>query len=95
MYADIIWNVSQRVVVLVSETSCRTYLRMNVFCTIYDAFIENLQIVIVDSLVYRVGDYGSRVVSHHASSVSRAGPFREEVVFTCYVGKTLLDLSVH
>ena len=65
-------------------------------CAVHNAVIESLPIFPwSDAFKDGISYYRSRIVTYHAASVARTGPFREEFILARNVCKALLNLLIH
>jgi len=67
---------------------------MYVFRSVDQTFVKSFQIVHLHTLEVSIHQDGSRVVSDHAATVSRACPFGEETAFLICIDKTFLNFLV-
>ena len=96
MDTNIIWYVADGIVIFMSETACRAYCRVYMLGSVNDAVIKCLPLLLRGySLHDCVGNDRCGVVTYHAASVARACPLRKELVLTCDVCHTELDLLVY
>ena len=63
--------------------------------SMFHGFPQCLDIVSFQSFQVSIGNYGSRVVSNHTTSVSRTCPFRQESAFFISVHQSFLHLRIH
>ena len=63
--------------------------------SVFHGFPQRLNIVSFQSFQVSVGNYGSRVVSNHTTSMTGARPFRQESAFLVGVHQSFLHLCIH
>ena len=90
----IVRNITQFVIIFVTETACRRNGRMNVLGSVNQTFVQRFQILYANTLHVSIYQDCSRVVTHHTSTVTRASPFREETTFLISIDQTFLHLQV-
>ena len=68
---------------------------MYILCSVNKPFVQCFYIVHFHSFQVGIYQYGCRVVTNHATSVSGACPFGEESAFLVGIDETFLHLLVH
>ena len=90
----IVRHITQFVVIFISQTAGRRHLRMHVFSSMNQTFIKRFQIIHLYTLEISIHQNRSRVVSDHATAMSRACPFGEEAAFLICIDQSFLDFLV-
>ena len=90
----IVWHITQLVVILVSQTSGRVYLRMNSLSTMHHCLPKRLHIIATQTGKIGIGHYRSRIVTHHTATMTRACPLWQEATLLISISKTFLNLHV-
>ena len=88
--AHVAGHVAQRVVVLPAQAAGRAGFRMHGMSIMHHGLPELVYVVAADAFEVRVGHYGGAVVAHHAATVPRRCPFRQETAFQEIVHQSLL-----
>ena len=92
----VIWDVTDCVIVFMTESAGRADRRVDVLSAVYNAVIECLPVLSrSDAFQYGICHHRCGIVADHAASVARAGPFWKELVLVGDVGQTLLNLLIH
>ena len=78
---DIRGDVAELVVILVAEATCGADRRVLRVSSMEEGRDEFLGIDLPQPLEISIGDDGGRIIPHHAVTMSRACPFREEATF--------------
>ena len=78
-----------------SQTAGGRHSRVYVFRSVDQAFVHRFQVIDLYTLHISIYQDGSRVVTHHATTVSRTCPFGEEAAFLIGIDQTFLHLLVH
>ena len=91
----VIRNIAQFIVIVISETSGRRHLRMYCVSSVLHSFPQRFDIISFQTFQISIGNYGSRIITHHTASVSRACPLRQEAAFLVGIDQSFLHLRVH
>ena len=93
--ADVVGNITQRVVVLMPQTARRAHRRVHLVGSRRHRLVERLDILLGrHALEDGIRNDRRRVVAHHAAAVSGRGPFGQEAALAVGVGQTGLDLGI-
>ena len=95
MDLHIVRHIPQFVVIFMSQATGRRDSRMYILRTMDQAFVHRFQIVDLHTFHISIHQNGSRIVTHHATTMSRTCPFREEAAFLIGIDQTFLHLLVH
>ena len=94
IYLYIVRDISEFVVIFISQTSCRRYFRMNIVSSMNKPLIKSFQVFNLYSLHICINQYRSRIVSYHTTSVSWTCPFWEETAFFICINQTFLNFFI-
>ena len=91
----IIGHITQLVVILMPQASGRGNIGMHILRTALHGFPQCLDVVATQPLQPGIRHHRSGIVPHHATTVSRTGPFGQETALLVSVGQSFLHLGIH
>ena len=90
----IVWHVTQLIVILISQTSGRVYLRMNSLGTMHHCLPKRFHIIATQSGKISIGNHRSGIIAHHTTTMTRTRPLWQEATLLIGICKTFLNLHV-
>ena len=90
----IVWHITQLIVILISQTSGRVYLRMNSLGTMNHSLPKRLYIIAAQTGKISIGYHRGRIITYHTTTMPRTRPLWQETTLLISIGKTFLNLHV-